>query len=68
MDSRNHWQRALQEMQADALYQENLDWGERRSGHPEGTLRAHIEELERNLQRLRHRLTPERQDQLRREA
>jgi hypothetical protein len=25
-------------------YQRNLDWGEARHGHPEGTVRAHITE------------------------
>ena len=42
---------------ADARYQRNLDWGEPRSGHPEGSIRAHIEELERNLAVLRPRLS-----------
>ena len=61
----NVWQQTLQQITDDPLYQENLDWGEVRAGHPEGTLRAHIAELERNLHRLRHQLTPEEQDQLR---
>ncbi len=30
-------------------YRENLDWGRPRPGHPEGSIRAHIDELERNL-------------------
>lgn len=38
-------------------YQANLDWGEPRRGHPEGTVRAHIAELERNLDRLAGRVT-----------
>jgi hypothetical protein len=38
-------------------YLANLDWGQPRRGHPEGTVRAHIEELERNLDRFRSRLT-----------
>jgi hypothetical protein len=41
----------------DARYLRNIDWGEARSGHPEGTVRAHIAELERNLDELRPRLT-----------
>ena len=41
----------------DPRYQRNLDWGEPRAGHPEGTVRAHIEELERNLESLRSRLS-----------
>ncbi len=36
----------------DQRYKANLDWGKPRGGHPEGTVRAHIEELERNLDAL----------------
>ena len=36
----------------DPHYQRNLDWGEPRPGHPEGTVRGHIAELERNLEDL----------------
>ena len=46
----------LARIKADERYQANLDWGEPRAGHPEGTVRAHIRELEENLQRLRPRL------------
>jgi hypothetical protein len=42
---------------ADPRYRANLDWGEPRRGHPEGTVRAHIAELETNLKRLRSKLT-----------
>ena len=42
---------------ADPRYQANLDWGEARPGHPEGTVRAHIAELEGNLNRLLPKLT-----------
>lgn len=41
---------------ADPRYQENLDWGEPRPGHPEGTVHAHIAEIERNLEALRPKL------------
>jgi hypothetical protein len=41
---------------ADPRYQKNLDWGKPRRGHPEGTVRAHIAEIERNLETLRPRL------------
>jgi hypothetical protein len=41
----------------DARYQRNLDWGEPRPGHPEGTIRAHIAEVDRNLEALRHKLS-----------
>jgi hypothetical protein len=43
----------------DPRYLANLDWGEPRSGHPEGTVRAHIAEIETNLDRLRPKLTGE---------
>ena len=42
---------------SDLRYQRNLDWGDPRPGHPEGTIRAHIAELEVNLDALRPRLT-----------
>lgn len=42
---------------ADPRYQQNLDWGKPRSGHPEGTVRAHIAELEQNLKRLKSKLS-----------
>ena len=38
-------------------YRTNLDWGRPRAGHPEGTVCAHIDELERNLDRLSGRVT-----------
>jgi hypothetical protein len=44
---------------ADPRYMANLDWGEPRSGHPEGTVRAHIAEIESNLESLRSKLTDE---------
>lgn len=39
----------LESIQADERYQGNLDYGKPRPGHPEGTVRNHISELERNL-------------------
>src|SRR6516225_231707 len=41
----------------DPRYQANLDWGEARPGHPEGTVRFHIAELERNLEVLKPKLS-----------
>jgi hypothetical protein len=41
---------------ADERYLANLDWGEARPGHPEGTVRAHIVEIEKNLETLRPKL------------
>jgi hypothetical protein len=40
----------------DPRYQKNLDWGEARPGHPEGTVRAHLAEIEPNLEALRPKL------------
>jgi hypothetical protein len=52
-------------IQADERYQANLDWGQPRSGHAEGTVRNHIAQLERNLHRLRHRLSDDEAARLR---
>jgi hypothetical protein len=52
-----YYQGILAKIQADPRYQRNLDWGKPRRGHPEGTVRAHIEELERNLDRLHSKLS-----------
>jgi hypothetical protein len=53
----NRYQSIYDSIQRDPRYMQNLDWGTPRSGHPEGTVRAHIAELERNLKRLRDRLS-----------
>ena len=42
----------------DERYRRNIRWGEPRPGHSEGTIRAHITDLERNLLRLAPRLGP----------
>ena len=39
---------AFERMTADARYRTNIRWGEPRSGHPEGSIVAHIADLERN--------------------
>lgn len=49
------FQKLLSDVCADNRYQRNLDWGFARPGHPEGTIRAHIADLESNLDQLRHR-------------
>jgi hypothetical protein len=51
------YQAAFEAMINDPHYQANLDWGQARAGHPEGTVRGHIAEIERNLQVLRPRLS-----------
>lgn len=55
----------LKAIQQDERYIDLLDWGTPRRGHPEGTVRAHIEELERNLNVLCHKLTIPECDRLR---
>lgn len=52
-------QNLLENIVADPRYLSNLDWGQARPGHPEGTVRAHIAELEQNLESLRSKLTAE---------
>jgi hypothetical protein len=51
------YQRAFEALVQDPRYQQNLDWGDPRPGHPEGTVRAHVEEIERNLEALRSRFS-----------
>jgi hypothetical protein len=51
------YQRALESILSDPRYLRSLDWGESRPGHPEGTVRAHIAEIEGNLEALRPRLS-----------
>lgn len=57
------YQNILEQILSDERYQRNIDWGEQRKGHPEGTVRGHIAELERNLDSLRDKFTTE--DQVR---
>jgi len=42
----------IEKIIADARYQSNIEYGEPRSGHPEGKVKYHIAELEENLQKL----------------
>jgi hypothetical protein len=49
----NAYQKSLEAVQLDRRYQANLDWGESRPGHPEATVRAHIDEIERNLETMK---------------
>lgn len=46
---------AFRSVISDERYLRNLDWGKPRRGHPEGTVRQHIAELESNLERLEPR-------------
>lgn len=56
---------SLQRLQADPIYQANLDWGKPRYGHPEGSLRNHILDLEANLERLADLLNDDERERLR---
>ncbi|MBX3170183.1 MAG: hypothetical protein KF760_22450 [Candidatus Eremiobacteraeota bacterium] len=47
------------------LYQENLQWGLPRRGHPEGSLANHIADLEANLEKIQSLLRPDEEDRLR---
>jgi hypothetical protein len=44
---------------SDPRYIANIEYGQPRSGHPEGTVKAHIAELEANLELLKPRLADE---------
>ena len=48
---------ALDAIRRDPRYLRNVLWGEPRPGHPEGTIAAHIADLERNLEALSPKLT-----------
>jgi hypothetical protein len=49
----------LSRVLADVRYLKNIEYGEPRSGHPEGKVRFHIAELEAKLEKLAPRLTDE---------
>jgi hypothetical protein len=48
-----NYRKLIEEIIADSRYQENIEYGEPRSGHPEGKLKYHIAELEENLEALK---------------
>lgn len=52
-------QQIFSRMTRDPRYERNLDWGEPRAGHPEGTIRAHIAELEQTLEKIRPQISDE---------
>jgi hypothetical protein len=45
----------VEKIMADPRYQKNIEYGEPRSGHPEGKIKFHIAELEENLEKLASR-------------
>ena len=42
----------IEKIIADPRYQKNIEYGEPRSGHPEGKVKYHIADLEKNLEKL----------------
>ncbi|MDD2923337.1 MAG: hypothetical protein PHQ36_13720 [Anaerolineales bacterium] len=46
---------AIDKVKADPRYQRNIEYGEPRSGHPEGKVKFHIADLEANLEKIRER-------------
>lgn len=59
------YEAALAAVQADPRYRANVRYGQPRSGHPEGSILAHILTLEANLEQIRRRLDPETEARLR---
>ncbi|KAA3645850.1 MAG: hypothetical protein DWQ07_11675 [Chloroflexi bacterium] len=53
------YQDVLKKITEDERYRANVNWGQPRPSHPEGTIAAHIEELEGNLEHLKERLSDE---------
>ena len=60
-----NYEEILSSIRSDPDYEANLDWGKPRSGHPEGSIRKHIAELESNLERLSPQLSGEETGKLR---
>lgn len=54
-------QKIVEKVMADPRYQRNIEYGEPRSGHPEGKVKYHIAELEENLEKLAGRGVSEEQ-------
>lgn len=52
-----NYEQILKQIQSDDTYQTNLDWGQPRAGHPEGSIRQHIRDLDSNLDLLKPRLS-----------
>ena len=51
----------VKKITSDSRYQKNIEYGESRSGHPEGKVKYHIAELEENLEGLASREISEEQ-------
>src|SRR6266498_4915138 len=55
LDVLSMYKEAVEQIKADPRYQANIEYGEPRSGHPEGKVKYHIAELEENLEGLKSR-------------
>ena len=51
----NKMREIVERVTADPRYQDNIEYGEPRPGHPEGKVKFHIADLEKNLALLTHR-------------
>ena len=54
-----NYKKIIEQVMADSRYQNNVDFGEPRSGHPEGKVKNHIADLEANLAKLSYRINNE---------
>jgi hypothetical protein len=55
----SRYRKAYEDVRSDPRCVSNLDWGEAREGHPEGSVRSHIAELDENLEALKPKLAEE---------
>jgi len=54
-----NYEKVIKQVIADPRYQKNIEYGQPRSGHPEGKVKEHISDLEANLEKLRSRINNE---------
>src|SRR5690349_14690111 len=47
-----NYEKAVEQVMSDSRYQKNIEFGQPRSGHPEGKVKHHISDLEANLEKL----------------
>jgi hypothetical protein len=61
----NDYKNALLQVKNDPNYEKRIEYGEPRDGHPEGSIKKHIEQLERNLYYFKDVISEEKQDKIR---
>ena len=54
-----NYKKIIEQVMTDSRYQNNVNFGEPRSGHPEGKVKNHIADLEANLAKLSYRINNE---------